>query len=481
MDAMNILKIISPANNSVASIENFDSKTEFSKLTKVHKAITLIATGAVSLVTLGFATSSYFHKLVGRFRKLELDEQGDSSITKVTQAASVASLSASKITPQLTGIKDETPARSKPLPDVQKPGCAQRLEPQPLEPLKEPIPVARPTPVAASKPKAPQKPLPPPPKAPSQKSIQQPATDYNQIENNFWEDHFRNEKLHRALQMAAINGGDDLQTVAEGVIANYVSYKKMDDPFFALSPAHRTSLIQSVSAQLVGNEHPKQASVPKISQHGQTETLISNVLDLSDGQQLIVYATGDDGSCALHALLGVPVNGVYKTDAAGRRKAFCDWLENQHKQHQLHERAQNILDDFFDNFKNAPSTFQNAVRDKYLQYREEFDKLGKARENKMKRDAIKEAFIYDPEVFQAYRAELMNINRYMLQEELIMAAECFGYKLEIFQPEWNAHAGEALREVGNVVSGTFNMSAPGKKVNIWYNGYNHYEYATIVT
>src|SRR5262249_16211932 len=112
-------------------------------------------------------------------------------------------------------------------------------------------------------------------------------------------------------------------------------------------------------------------------------------------------------------------------------------------------------------------------------YRKAFNELSTSREDWIKRSNIKEAFIYDPEVFRAYCAELMNVSRYMLQEELIMAAECFGYPLEIFQPHWNPQSGVMGRGIGKVVSGTFNTSAPGKKVNIWYNGYSHFEHAEL--
>lgn len=301
--------------------------------------------------------------------------------------------------------------------------------------------------------------VPPPPQTTKQIL---PVPDDQQLEKEFWESHFQNENLHRFLEMAAINGDADHQKTALSIMGNYLKHKKTLTAAFTLTQAQQDLLIKLICAQLKANEHAHPA--------------IDKASRMRDGRRLITHQTGSDGSCALHALLGVPVSGVYMTDAAARRKELCEWLENQYNRYQLHERAINILQDYFDHFKNAPETFRNAVRDKYQQFRSAWEKLGSSREDKLKKDDIKADFVYDRDVFRAYCNELRNVSRYMLQEELIMAAECFGCKLELHQPEWNNLAGKG-GDKRNIKSDTFNATASGDIVHVWYNGLNHYERA----
>lgn len=307
---MSLIKIINPFSFSYPSIKNFGVKKEFFKLTPLHKSITIVASSIFTLLTLGLGTRSYLRKLVGRFRKLELNKA-----VKIEKVA-IARM------PQLTPLIISTPA----------------------------------------------------------------AMFVNDI------------------------------------------------------PQHA-------------------AANPPSKEEG----------------QLVTHPTGSDGSCALHALLGVPVSGVYKTDASAKRKALCEWLEKQYSKYQMHERAYNVLQDYFDHFTKAPETFRKAVHKKYEHYRREFDKS----QDPLQRSDIRTSFIYDPVVFHAYCSELKNVGRYMLQDELIMAAECFGCQLELHQPVWNEDAGKG-RDKRNAVSEIFNASAPGKKIHIWYNGSNHYERAEII-
>ncbi|MCE5316920.1 MAG: hypothetical protein LLG04_06105 [Parachlamydia sp.] len=413
---MSIIKIINPFSHSYPTKQNLAIKKEFARLTALHKSITLTAVSLFTLLTLGLGTTPYLRKLVGRFRKVELEKAA-----RLTRFGKVQ------------GIANHTLPLSAP-PSPQK------------------MPQARPI-----------------------------LSDFNQIEKDFWESHFQNENLRRFLEMAAINRGDDYQKIGATVVDHYLKIKTD----FTITDAHKAMLINSVAVQLKANEHPKHPEPSAAPQTPPAQGKISSSYHLQNGRKLVSLQTGSDGSCALHALLGVPVAGIYKTDAAGRRKALCDWLEKQYQKYQLHERACIILQDYFDHFGNAPDTFCNAVRKKHQHYRREFDKLGGSPQDLVKKSDIKADFIYDPEVFRAYRAELMNVSRYMLQEELIMAAECFGCQLELHQPAWNNRAGKSLSSGDQrvVVSETFNspanISIPGKKVHVWYNGINHYERAEI--
>lgn len=478
---MNFLKIISPTNNHYPSLENFDSKIEFSKLTKLHKAITLVATGAISIATLGLATSSYFHKLVGRFRKYELDEKAhsDASANKATRIAAIVSLPASTGTQEPANLKGEPPAQTKlvPVPDAQKPARPPRSEVQPLAPLQKPRPAARPP--------VPQKPLPQPPeKKPVQRPARKPVEDFTQVSKEFWDEHVGNGKLHRFLEMAAISGDDNHQAAAEFVVDHYIGYKQEQGPF-ALSGAQRSALINSVREQLAGNAHPKhEPSIPKIARNGQFEAEISNVIDLADGRQLIVYYTGADGSCAIHALLGNPdAYGQYVTDASQYRQELCNWLEEKQRNKMLPNVVFFILKDYFENFDlSASDSFKTAVRSQYNKYKEAFERVAPknapgvagppmSEEQIRRREAILNDFINDPVVFKAYLAELRNTRRYLLIEELELAAQFFKKHVILYQPYPNST---------DIPIQEFNASASGEPVHIWYNGGNHYERAAII-
>ncbi|MCE5316690.1 MAG: hypothetical protein LLG04_04925 [Parachlamydia sp.] len=470
---MNILKLISPVNNNFPSIENFDSKTEFSRMTKIHKVITVVATGAITLATLGLATTSYFHKLVGRFRKLELAQQNTThSATKINALADFTSVTTPAIDtkPSSAHLPPNKPLPPPPVPVVkqQTPVPAPQSPPAPV--IKQQTPALKPP--AVSEPKQAPKP------------VRKPASDYNKVESDFWEDQFRNEKLHRFLEMAAINGGDDHQAVAARVIDHYIKFKEEQNPTFAITASHRSSLIQSVRAQLLSNEHPKHEPVQKPSQNGQFEADVSNFLGLPDGRQLIVYSTVGDGSCAIHALLGRPDDhGQYRTDAAKQRNDLSDWLEQKQREKQLPESVRGILEDYFINFDlSTTATFRNTAQSQYDRYRAEFDKVSPKQEKGkagppmspkqlQEREAIVNAFINDPVVFKAYLTDLRNTNRYMLQEEVQLAAEYFKKHVILYQPYPNGG------EVGIL---DLNASAPGEPVHVWYNGGNHYEHATVV-
>lgn len=479
---MDILKIISPASNSYPTIENFDSKKEFSKMSTLHKAITLVATGAIAVVTLGFKAASYFHTVVGRFRKLELDQEAPaaSSAIKVNNIADFG-------THTIPVVKDDKP-QTRTVPDKPLPPPPRQARQVPDKPLPPRPDVKDTSPLPSLAPKAPpKKPLPPPPavQAAPKQAVQQPESDFRKVSKEFWDDHKGNGTLHRFWEMMAANDeGGDHQTAAEIVVDHYIGIKQ-NQGSFALSDPHRKALINSVRDRLVKNVHPPHVpSAPKVASNGQYQADVNNVVALPDGRQLIVYSTSGDGSCAIHALLGKPnENAQYKTDATKYRKDLADWMEEKQRNKQLPNTLQKLLEDYFVNFDlSTPASFKSAVQSQYDQYRKEFDSIapknapGKAGppmtpEQIEKREAIINNFINDPVVFNAYLAEVRNTNRYLLMEEVELAADCFKKHLILYQPYPNS-SDLGIQE--------FNTSASGEPVRVWYNGGNHYEHAEVM-
>lgn len=194
---------------------------------------------------------------------------------------------------------------------------------------------------------------------------------------------------------------------------------------------------------------------------------ISEVYDLNvEGGRLAVYSTVGDGTCGLHALLG-EINKDNRYACAGplRREELCQWIEAQPV---LPERIENVLTDYFRSFAYAPRSFQMAVRAKYEEFHKDYDKL-----TFEQKDQRIEAFLQAPEVRQAYYDTLKATSQYLLQDELIAAAECFGKTLVLCQPGW----GEASEQV---FQDTFNEGA-SEPVYVYYNGVNHYERASLIS
>jgi hypothetical protein len=184
------------------------------------------------------------------------------------------------------------------------------------------------------------------------------------------------------------------------------------------------------------------------------------------GGVLHIYPTLGDGTCGLHALLGDDYNNQYACDAKKAREEFCQWIKSAKP---LPERIQNVLTDYFrDNFDLAPAKFQELTKAKHEKFVEEYGSLTTNQE----KDARLEQYLQDEEVLNAYLETVRDTGQYLLQDELIAAAECFNKTLVLCQSgtPWGETDDVAFHE-------TFNEGV-SEPVYVWYNGVNHYERAT---
>lgn len=297
-------------------------------------------------------------------------------------------------------------------------------------------------------------------------------------------------ELLRFLQMALLKekekaeeqGGElDYQRLAFDLV-NYYSLTKL---FKSLDRARLTSeeekLIANVAFNLSAGKQEikikKQAEVPRIAS---ANIEPRTVIELPAGKSLAIYHTGGDGSCGFYALLGEPINSQYgHRDIKGLRKEFCDYLRRKHQAHQLPDQIKNVIDDYFLNFKEAPSAFQKgaqAIHDKLFA---QYPKIDRATEESRKKELIaeqerlKREFLENKTVFEAYLEHLAKHTTYLLQDELIAVALWKNLAIRLVQPGW----GEAR---GIAAFCLFNEGEGRSIVDIYYNGHNHYERALFI-
>lgn len=198
-------------------------------------------------------------------------------------------------------------------------------------------------------------------------------------------------------------------------------------------------------------------------------------LVLADGRRLLVHPTLGDGSCGLHALMGELVDGKYRCDISKVREEFVNWLLNKYERKELPKQIKNVLEEHFRRFDVAPYEFRELVKEAHAKYYAGFDAKAegvyiltlKEQEQRI------EAFINDSFIFTSYLAYLGQVSTHLLQDELMVAGECFGKKILLCQPAWNGAWEVDCNDPDAVVD--------ENTVCIWYNGSDHYERAEIIT
>jgi hypothetical protein len=244
----------------------------------------------------------------------------------------------------------------------------------------------------------------------------------------------------------------------------------------AIIPPYFSSLVGRCyglePAEEVEAEEPQQA----VEQNAQNtheapirdEARIMSTHPLEGGGVVRALRTNADGSCGIHAMVGVPVAGSYRCNAEELRNGFCDWLRSRHSlgAEHLPSTIDNVLSDYFFHFDEAPPAFQRMVAPLRERYFAGYSGLSNA-----EKDLRTQMFIRDPEVFNAYLTHVGKVGTYLLQDELEAFALYLDKKVHLYQPGWGIDS----HKVGCQL-----LNAGGQEeVHIWYNGENHYEKATV--
>lgn len=278
------------------------------------------------------------------------------------------------------------------------------------------------------------------------KSPQEPITD---LERDFWESNLRetNTSFRQMLQLV-LQLKSKKQLPDDGIrllLEGYIQQRK--EQKLELTDNETSLLLKSIDENLFRHTSMKEPS-PKTQGTGEIRR---------------ARATKGDGSCGIHALLGVETNGIYQADNVGLiRKQFCDYLREKNRSGELPTGIETVLCDYFDNFRVAPPTFQIKAVEIYQKHMEGINGKSIA-----ETDEIKKKFAQ--EVFEIYLNELENVENYLLQEELIEIANWQGIEIELIQPGWGLERRELTHSYPNQDRGF------STQVSIFYNGYNHYQ------
>lgn len=398
----------------------YDAFSEFKNLNSAHQALTIVVSIFISIFTLGVGTYFITPLLIGRFRQLELKN------TPLNDAQIHAAHKADKIAKQKTGLDD---------------------------------------------------------------SPQEDSTDNEGI-NPVGDDTHTIEIL-RDVVKAYIQLMNPNEKDAFIVWENYKSLRKSMDPDFHFEDSQIADIVQKIEELL--NEG------------------IQFPYPLENGLEVMRFETVGDGSCAFHALLGEPVEGVYTCNAEEKREIFCNFLKN-YKNGEEHPYINTVLKEYLVDAEGVPQNFKNALEKELGEqgpglledYQKKYEALHQKIQDKQSKirdlqpsppaeldmkeaekvsrdlklyaaqsDAIVEEFIQDKRIREAYFAYMKDPTTYMLQDELMIMAECFNKRVRLFQKGWGKD--EAVLQQGVI-------NENGKdEVCIYFKGGNfgHYERAII--
>jgi hypothetical protein len=274
-------------------------------------------------------------------------------------------------------------------------------------------------------------------KSGSAESTELPEYVSDEVEIGFWEMFSENKDLQSFLEKSINKEENRGSGNAADIVDQYEKFRQEIDPQFSLTQDQKTVLVRSIEKQ--------------------TKTTSQN--------RIRCFPTVSDGSCGLHALLGTLSEGSYRTDAAKARTQFCDWIQKKFDtEKKLPECIDNVLDDYFLHFDDAPYAFREAVKTTHETHFKDYNTLSMAQQVQRKTDFKKDAL-------KDYLDNLKKTHVYLLQDEMIAAAECFNKRLVLVQPGWGSDSKSG--------QDTFNSGATDT-VHVWFNGFNHYQRAAVM-
>lgn len=273
------------------------------------------------------------------------------------------------------------------------------------------------------------------------------------IETTYWERMLTEKSLSSMFDMVANSHYEIPDQCAEFIVDYYIHYCIHQNPSFSLSPSDKALLEKSTAKQLkMRVEFSKELS--------------GSTLPLPNNREVVLHPTVGDGTCGLHALIGVDTEGRYWTDPHKARKQFCDWIRQQRQAKNLPRQIVNVLQEYFHKFPLAPSGFRRRAEERFEHHHLNYRSLTlREAENRV------QAFIDDDAVFNAYLENLADTGVYLLQDELAAAGKCFDKQIILYQPDWGTDGAGKTKFYPITKSGA-------ETVHIWYNGFNHYQRAT---
>lgn len=438
-----IQKILNPFS-SYEAIQNCHVREEFSKMSAKHQAITVVAVAFIGLVTLTIGAPFYLPLLVARFRHYEQSKSKPQGLHEVISKTDDVGR---HTIPQPSTSTEQPVSTSEPF-----------SIPQPA-PTEQPVPTSEPFSIPQPAPTEQPAPTSEPFSIPQPVSTEQPFPRTEELVANMLDDIAYDDEVRTFLTKASRTA----ETAAIAFLAHYESKKNLK-----ISEEERGDLFMAL-LEILNPQFTQETKKDEIERFP------------FEGGTITVHPTVGDGSCGIHALVGSPDKSkVYRSNATEKRFEFCLWLRACFEAKALPNHIEDVLRDFF----LVPAATPKEISAKlgtelatFASLKETFASLPEEERN-VKQERILHDLIYPPKVFDipnvftAYYDYLQKESTYLLQEELVAAAQYFDVNLIIVQPEPGMASTELKRTY-------VNAQDPREPIYIYYNGHNHFARAFV--
>lgn len=275
------------------------------------------------------------------------------------------------------------------------------------------------------------------------------------LEREFWEWIYSSKEIQRNFQIFLSFNGDQPQAIADAFVGMFLEARK------------NREIIDGEGRKALTNQLFKIINLalkdkPKI--HIEEEVPVVEEKKLADGRIIQISPTIGDGSCGMHAIIGVVRDGYFRTQESAKevREKFVQWIKDNNR------FPEAIVGDYFRNFNLSPGGFKEnkEVIELYNRYHRDFNQLTPAEQS-----ARTDAFLREEAVRKAYYDNLSNTGVYLLQDELLLFAESVKMNVVLYQKGWGNDTGIHANEV------ILDPSYP--TVGVYFNGVNHYSRAQI--
>ncbi len=192
------------------------------------------------------------------------------------------------------------------------------------------------------------------------------------------------------------------------------------------------------------------------------------------------FPTVGDGSCGFHALLGTSTEGGPYTlaDIAAKRREFSEFIRT--KRRALPPEISNSIIDHFEYFDKAQPAFKKATEARRNALFAGYpcitatDSPLVRKEKIAERERLKQAFLDDDIIFEAYLNQIADPSIWLSQPELIAVAIWQNITLRLIQPSWGGDSDPYAE------SDPINERAGQEVRYVYYNGNNHFEKAVVI-
>lgn len=412
---------------------DYNTFYEFKNLNRPHKALVFVVSIFITLLTLGLATSFVIPSLIGRLRKLEVDEA--TKLAKAANKVNIVVIEKPKLgKQQIANVGDENDDEIPPEIEVE---LAEESE--------------------------------------KEKLIM-----------SFWSDRAAIDKIIKDLE----NVNKNKKIESHQILDKYCEFKKKNDEKFSVSVIQKTLLDGEIAKILDEKYDPDPIQFPYKFQekNGEIKNFVTykTIADDSCGFH-VLEGIEVDGYFRCDALKARKRFCDYLQEAFDQKRlptAISTILDDYYFNSNDAPAPKGFNDALEVRIKQRGNAQKTIDLRQYYKTKN-YDKLVVDDPKSSKEFAIsqkrKEDFKNDPRVFRAYLSHLRKNSTCLLQDELYVAAQCFNKRIRLFQAGWGKdrdklQESEFFHDIENVAA------RQGKEVvPVYYKSKNkHYERAALL-